>query len=62
VLFLIWNYKYTPVIVVPEKWLNPISSIFTWPTDTVGGISITVWLTITGITARVAAASFKSPK
>jgi hypothetical protein len=58
-LFLVWNYKYTPVIVVPEKWLNPFSSIFSWPTNTVGGISITVWLIITGTVARMAAASFK---
>jgi hypothetical protein len=57
-----WNYKYTPVIVIPEKWLHPFSSIFTWPTDTAGGISITAWLIVAGTVARMAAASFKSLK
>ncbi|XP_021936922.1 tail-anchored protein insertion receptor WRB-like [Zootermopsis nevadensis] len=58
-LFLVWNYKYTPVIIIPEKWLHPTNSIFSWPTDTFGGISITIWLIITGTVARMAASSFK---
>ncbi|XP_023711375.1 tail-anchored protein insertion receptor WRB isoform X2 [Cryptotermes secundus] len=61
-LFLIWNYKYTPVIVVPEKWLLPFGSIISWPTDTAGGISITVWIVIAGTAARMATASLKSLK
>jgi hypothetical protein len=61
-LFLIWNYKYTPVIVLPEKWLHPFSSIVSWPTDTVGGISITVWLVTAGTAARLATTSFKNIK
>jgi hypothetical protein len=61
-IFLIWNYKYTPVIVIPEKWLHPFGSILSWPTDTVGGISTTVWVIIAGTAARRAAASFKSLK
>lgn len=59
-LFLIWNYKYTPVIVIPEKWLRPFGSIISWPTDTAGGISITVWIVIAGTAARMASASLKS--
>jgi len=61
-LFLVWNYKYTPVIVVPAKWLSPMGSIFSWPTQAAGAISITVWFIITGTVARLAAASFKSLK
>lgn len=58
-LFLIWNYKYTPVIVVPAKWLSPVGSIFSWPTQEAGAISITVWFIITGTVARLTAASFR---
>jgi len=61
-LFLIWNYKYTPVIVVPAEWLSPVGTILSWPTQTAGAISITVWSVITGTVARLAAASFKSLK
>jgi hypothetical protein len=61
-LYLIWNYKYTPVIVIPEKWLHPFGTTVRWPTDTVGGISIALWVAVTGTVARMAAASLKSLK
>jgi hypothetical protein len=61
-LFLIWNYKYTPVIVVPAKWLSPMGSIISWPTKAAGAISITAWFIITGTVARLTAASFRSSK
>jgi CHD5-like protein. len=62
ILFLIWNYKYTPVIVVPAKWLSPLGTIFCWPTQAAGAISVTVWFVITGTVARLTAASFKNLK
>jgi hypothetical protein len=61
-LFLIWYYKYTPVIVVPAKWLSPVGSIISWPTEATGAVSVTVWFIITGTVARLTAASFRSSK
>ena len=52
-LYIVWNYKYTPVIVLPEDWLFPIGSIFRWPTGVEGGISTTIWVLITGTVARL---------
>lgn len=51
-LFLVWHYKYTPVIVVPETWLYPFGTIVRWPTDTAGGISIALWAVVAGTFAR----------
>lgn len=59
-LGLVWNYKHVPVIVLPEKWLHPISCLLSWPTGVAGGVSITAWILIAGTVARLAMATLTS--
>ncbi|CAL1271455.1 unnamed protein product [Larinioides sclopetarius] len=57
VLFLLWNYRKTPVVVMPEDWLFPLSSLLSYPSDIPGGISLTSWLFISGTVGRTMASS-----
>ncbi|GIY68326.1 guided entry of tail-anchored proteins factor 1 [Caerostris darwini] len=58
VLFLLWNYRKVPVVVLPENWLYPVGFLLTYPSDVAGGISLTSWLFITGTVGRTLVAKF----
>ncbi|KAK7868351.1 hypothetical protein R5R35_013645 [Gryllus longicercus] len=52
-LIIIWNYKYTPAIILPSEWTVPFGSIASWPTEIAGGISISVWLFLLESSSRL---------
>ncbi|KAJ9576158.1 hypothetical protein L9F63_006980 [Diploptera punctata] len=58
-LYLIWSYKYVPVIVLLDDWLYPLGRIFQWPTGVEGAVSISNWFIITGTVAKLTAGTFK---
>ncbi|GFU33855.1 guided entry of tail-anchored proteins factor 1 [Nephila pilipes] len=59
VIFLLWNYRKIPVIVLPEEYLYPFNSLLSYPSGVPGGISLTSWLFICGTVGRAMTKSMK---
>ncbi|GBN09113.1 Tail-anchored protein insertion receptor WRB [Araneus ventricosus] len=55
VIFLLWNYRKIPVVVMPEDWLFPLGYFLSYPSGIPGGISLTTWLLISGSVGRTMA-------
>ncbi|PRD34767.1 UNVERIFIED_CONTAM: Tail-anchored protein insertion receptor WRB [Trichonephila clavipes] len=60
IIFLVWNYRKIPVVILPEECLYPFNSLFSYPSDVPGGISLTTWLFICGTVGRAMTKSMKS--
>ncbi|XP_059473545.1 guided entry of tail-anchored proteins factor 1-like [Neocloeon triangulifer] len=52
-IYLVWNFKFDPVLIIPEGWLYPLEGILSWPTGQPGAISVAVWLTLSRTSIRV---------
>lgn len=57
-VFLIYMYRSEPVLVLPEKWLSPLSFIISWPSQHEGAVSGLFWISVCGSTSRLIAAKF----
>ncbi|CAB3373331.1 Hypothetical predicted protein [Cloeon dipterum] len=52
-IYLVWNYRYEPVLRLSEGWLYPIDGLLSWPTGEKGAISVAAWLTLSRTSIRV---------
>jgi len=39
-----WTYSSTPVLVLPEKWLYPLTTLISLPTGVPGGVGLPLWM------------------
>ncbi|XP_064488719.1 guided entry of tail-anchored proteins factor 1-like isoform X2 [Ornithodoros turicata] len=53
VVYLLWNYRSQPIVVLPEGWLSPLSSWLAPSADYPGGIGLTPWLLISASVGRL---------
>ncbi|XP_072178521.1 guided entry of tail-anchored proteins factor 1-like [Diadema setosum] len=44
ILWLVWTYRYEPVILLPEEWCWPLGRLLSFPCGIPGSVGITVWL------------------
>ncbi|XP_042906557.1 guided entry of tail-anchored proteins factor 1 isoform X2 [Parasteatoda tepidariorum] len=59
VVFLLWNYRKEPIVILPRNWLYPFESLLSYPSDVPGSISLTSWLFVTSTAAKAMAKSLK---
>ncbi|XP_057316889.1 guided entry of tail-anchored proteins factor 1-like [Hydractinia symbiolongicarpus] len=52
-MFVFYNYRSEPVIVLPESWFPYVNIVLAFPSNMTGGISLPVWLFICQQVTRV---------
>ncbi|XP_064628898.1 guided entry of tail-anchored proteins factor 1-like [Lineus longissimus] len=45
-LLLMWFYRHTPIIILPESWMAPLGSFISLPSGVSGGIGVVFWLIV----------------
>ncbi|KAK3925814.1 Guided entry of tail-anchored proteins factor 1 [Frankliniella fusca] len=57
-LLILYLYRSEAVVILPESWLSPFSSIISWPAQETGAVSVLTWVAICGSVSRLLAAKF----
>ncbi|KAE8750344.1 hypothetical protein FOCC_FOCC002904 [Frankliniella occidentalis] len=54
-LTVLYLYRSAAVVILPENWLSPFSSIISWPAEETGAVSVLTWVAICYRVSRLVA-------